>query len=81
MHPVYPLTGAALALAAEFWASARRAGMPTTRNDAPLDVDFLVTTQAALLAGLGDTVTIATRNVAHLGRFPGIDAREWWTTA
>ena len=35
-------------------------------------------TETATLAGLpGDTVTIATTNVAHLSKFPGIDAQIW----
>jgi hypothetical protein len=33
--------------------------------------------QAALAGQPGDTVTIATTNLAHLKRFPGVDAQTW----
>ena len=66
--------------AAEFWAIVRRAGKPTADPHA-LDADCLLAAQASLIARPGDVVTIATTNVAHLNRFPGIDAREWTAIA
>jgi hypothetical protein len=33
--------------------------------------------QALTAGGPGDTVTVATNNVGHFGRFPGMDARDW----
>jgi hypothetical protein len=33
--------------------------------------------QALVLGEPGDLVTIATTNVAHPARFPGVDARAW----
>jgi hypothetical protein len=60
--------------AAEFWAMIRRAGVPTAHPQA-LDSDCILAAQATLLGGGGDVVTIATRNIRHLTRFPGIDAR------
>ena len=59
--------------AAEFWARERRSGIPTSSTDA-LDADVILAGQAALGSQQGDTVTIATTNVAHLHRFPGNDA-------
>jgi hypothetical protein len=48
-----------------------------------LDVDAILAAQALTMtiAGDGDEVLIATSNVGHLARFPGIDAREWETIA
>jgi hypothetical protein len=37
----------------------------------------LLAGQAALAGQHDDTVTIATTNLAHLNRFPGIDAGTW----
>ncbi len=71
-----PLTTAAMRRAAEFWALVRRAGVPTASPDA-LDADCILAAQASLLQGPGDVVTIATRNLGHLGRFPGITAQPW----
>jgi predicted nucleic acid-binding protein len=62
--------------AAEFWADVRRRGLPTAA-DQSLDADAILAAQASLVGGPGDTVTVATSNVAHLVRFPGIDARDW----
>ena len=73
-----PLTTAAMRRAAEFWVLIRRAGVPTADPSA-LDADCILAAQAALLGGPGDTVTIATTNAVHRGRFPGIDARQWDT--
>ena len=51
-------------------------GMPT-ESDPSLGADCIVAASASVVSGLGDVTTIATDNVAHLIRFPGIDAREW----
>jgi hypothetical protein len=60
--------------AAEFWAILRQSGVPTSSSDA-LDADAILAGQAALAGQPGDSVTIATTNLAHLNRFPGVDAR------
>ena len=66
----------AIIKAAEFWALLRQSGIPTASPDS-LDADAILAGQAALAGQLGDTVTIATTNLAHLKRFPGIDAQIW----
>jgi predicted nucleic acid-binding protein len=75
-----PLTPLALDRAAELWAAVRKAGRPTGPDKA-LDVDAILAAQALTMtmAGDGDEVMIATSNVQHLVRFPGVDAREWET--
>jgi hypothetical protein len=70
------LTTDAIIKAAEFWAFLRQTGVPTAAPDA-LDADAILAGQAALAGVPGDTVTIATTNLAHLSRFPGIDAQNW----
>jgi hypothetical protein len=70
------LTTDAMIKAAEFWAFLRQAGMPTASPDA-LDADAILAGQAAIVGQPGDTVTVATANLAHLSRFPGIDAQTW----
>lgn len=61
--------------AAELWAQARRAGMPTAPDQA-LDGDVILAAQALLLAVQeGDSVLIATTNPAHLTRYA--PAEEW----
>ncbi len=70
------LTTDAIIKAAEFWAFLRQSGMPTSSPDA-LDADAILAGQAALAGQPGDTVTIATTNLVHLSRFPGIDAQTW----
>jgi len=60
--------------AAELWADARRAGLPTASPEA-LDADCILAAQALLAAAPGDVVTVATANVGHLARF--VDARPW----
>jgi predicted nucleic acid-binding protein len=62
--------------AAEFWALIRRGGMPTAGDEA-LDADALIAGLAATLGGLNDTVTIATSNLRHFSRFPGVLAELW----
>jgi hypothetical protein len=66
----------AMIMAAEFWALFRQSGVPTSSPEA-LDGDAILAGQAALAGQPGDTVTVATTNLAHLNRFPGIDARVW----
>ena len=62
--------------AAEFWALVRKAGRPTASPEA-LDADAILAGVAATIATPGDAVVIATTNVRHLVRFPGVDARPW----
>jgi hypothetical protein len=69
-----PISMMAMRRAAEFWALVRQTGMPTADPHA-LDGDCILAAQASLLGGDGDSVTIATTNVGHLGRFPGVDAQ------
>ena len=62
--------------AAEFWSIVRSAGKPTADPHA-LDGDAILAGVAATIGAPGDVVTIATSNVGHLSRFPGVDARRW----
>ncbi len=71
------VTSAALDRAAEFWALLRNAGARPQGQD--LDADAILAGMAATAGMPGDLVTIATTNVRHLGRFPGIDAQPWAT--
>jgi predicted nucleic acid-binding protein len=71
-----PLSTDAMLLAAELWAAARSAGLPTAAPDA-LDGDCILAAQARWAAGPTDTVTVATDNVAHLSRL--VNARLWET--
>jgi len=64
-----PLTTEAMLRAAEIWANARRAGMPTA-DDQGLDGDVILAAQAEQAGA-----TVATENVGHLSRF--VDARAW----
>ena len=75
-----PLTPLALDRAAELWAAVRKAGRPTGPDEA-LDVDAILAAQSLTMtmAGDDDDILIATSNVRHLARFPGVDAREWET--
>ena len=66
-----PLTTAAMRLAADLWADARRTGRPTAGAEA-LDGDVLLTAQARTL---GVPTVVATANVAHIGRYT--DAAFW----
>jgi hypothetical protein len=66
----------AIIKAAEFWAFVRQSGVPTASPDA-LDADAILAGQAALASQPGEIVIIATTNLAHLNRFPGIDAQIW----
>jgi predicted nucleic acid-binding protein len=71
-----PITTAAMRRAAEFWALVRNAGLPTADTKA-LDADCILAAQAVLLGGSGDSVEIATTNVRHIARFPGVQAGSW----
>ncbi len=71
-----PVTPEAWKKAAEFWAIVRAAGKPTA-DPHSLDGDAILAGVAATIGAPGDSVTIATTNVGHLSRFPGIDARRW----
>ncbi len=73
-----PITTGAMLRAAELWAAVRVLGVPTAAPDA-LDGDCIVAAQALTASGPGDVVSIATKNVGHFGRFPGVDARVWDT--
>jgi predicted nucleic acid-binding protein len=73
-----PITTSAMLPAADLWANVRKQGIPTAAPDA-LDADCILAGQALIAGQPGDTVTVATNNIKHLGRFPGIDAREWLT--
>jgi hypothetical protein len=68
----------ALLRAADLWAHVRNAGVSTAHPHS-LDADAILAGQALMAAGPGDVVIVATTNVRHLGRFPGIDARLWTT--
>jgi hypothetical protein len=69
-----PITTGVMLLAADLWAQARLQGTPTA-VDAALDGDVILAAQAMLLAQRGDSVTIATENVGHLGQFTAV--RSW----
>ena len=60
-----PLTTAAMRLAAELWARARQLGTPTA-GAAAIDGDVILAAQSL---ACDPTATIATANVAHLGRY------------
>jgi predicted nucleic acid-binding protein len=69
-----PLTTADLRLAAELWARARNAGMPTADPHA-LDGDVILAAQARLLEPDPGRLVVATTNVGHLARF--VPAASW----
>lgn len=81
--PVYlrylPLNTDTMRLAADLWAWARQAGLPTG-DPKRLDIDVILAAQAltvaTLVAGEGDELIIATSNVAHIARFANTDL---WT--
>jgi len=70
------ISAEALDRAAEFWALLRNLGMPTAA-DADLDGDAILAGMAATCAGPGDVAEVATTNLRHLRRFPGIIATGW----
>jgi predicted nucleic acid-binding protein len=80
LHPALaflPINRVVMDIASELWAHVRRAGLPTAA-DLRLDGDAILAAQALVAAETGDEVILATSNVRHLARFPGIDARDWW---
>jgi predicted nucleic acid-binding protein len=76
--PLLILDRPALLRAAELWALVRRAGLPTAHPHS-LDGDAILAGQVLTAIGDVDDAIIATKNVGHLGRFPGIDAQPWDT--
>lgn len=71
-----PVSEGAWRRAAGLWAHVRKAGRPTAGPDR-LDADAVIAGQALTVGGLRDVVTLATSNVRHMTRFPGLDARDW----
>ena len=71
-----PVKRAAWDKAAEFWAIVRQAGKPTAQ-ELSLDADAVLAAMAVTIVGPGDLATIATTNIGHLGRFPGVVAQRW----
>ncbi|NCC36882.1 MAG: nuclease [Chloroflexia bacterium] len=69
-----PLTTAAMRRAADLWAELRRQGLPTAAVRA-IDADVILAAQALLAAVAGDTLVVATTNVAHLNRI--VPAQHW----
>jgi predicted nucleic acid-binding protein len=65
IHEYRPVTTDDFRRAAQLWADARNAGIPTAHHHA-LDCDVLLVAQAE---SLGAPFVIATSNVAHIGRF------------
>lgn len=63
-----PITTAIMNHAALLWAQARKMGKPTASAEA-LDGDVILAAQAALLAGKGHELIVATTNVKHLNLF------------
>ena len=72
------ITTEALERAAEFWATLRRAGLPTA-GDESRDADAILAGMASTTGPAGGSVIVATSNVRHLARFSGVDARQWET--
>lgn len=77
---ILPITADVLDIASELWAEVRRAGRPTAPDES-LDADAILAAQAIVAAGEWGGAVVATTNVGHLARFPGVDAREWWEVA
>lgn len=71
-----PLSTAVMRRAAKLWGDLRKLGRQTA-DDTSLDADCIVAAFAQVEAEAGDRVIVATDNVRHLARFPGIDARGW----
>lgn len=69
-----PLTTATVRLAADLWAQARNAGVPTADIQA-LDGDVLIAAQALSLGLAPVDLVVATHNVRHIGRF--VPASTW----
>jgi predicted nucleic acid-binding protein len=66
--------------ASEYWAFLRQRGLPTA-GKAELDADTILAGIATTVGELEDSVVIATMNLTHFERFPGIDARSWLTVS
>jgi len=62
------IRGTTLEVAAELWAEARIAGIPTA-HDKAIDGDMILTAQARMVIEGGFDAVIATSNVSHLARF------------
>ncbi len=73
-----PLNTSIMRRAAEFWALLRSMGLPTAAAQ-ELDADAILAATATTAWGPTDVVTIATMNVKHISRFPGINAQLWST--
>lgn len=73
---IMPVSASAWLRAAGFWALTRRMGVQTG-SDAELDADAILAGCASTIGNPADEVIVATSNIRHLSRFPGIDAREW----
>ncbi len=73
-----PIADPVMDRASDLWAEVRRRGKPTA-DDKALDVDAILAAQALVEAEAGqwDQVIIATTNVEHLSRFPGVKAEPW----
>jgi predicted nucleic acid-binding protein len=69
-----PITTRAMLLAARLWAEARRIGRPGA-DPKKLDADVIVTAQAYLATGPGDSLTVATTNARHFAVF--LPAERW----
>lgn len=69
-----PITTNVMLRAAELWAQARNMGKPTA-SDQALDADMILAARTALLIADGDSVMVATTNVAHLSLF--VPAARW----
>jgi predicted nucleic acid-binding protein len=69
-----PINMAVWLRAAELWAQAKNEGK-SVADDRELDFDIVLAAQALLSTEDGYTVTVATTNVGHLGRF--VDAQLW----
>lgn len=77
-HPAryLPINTAAMRIAAELWARARREHRPTA-GDQALDGDVIVAAQAIAYCSEADDWMVATENAADLSRYVGDRARSW----
>jgi predicted nucleic acid-binding protein len=81
LHPALdflPITSLIIDIASELWAQVRARGLQTD-DDQRLDGDVILAATALVAAETVEKVVIATNNVGHIARFPGVEAREWWT--